>query len=90
MGGVEVLDPAARARAVGGSVDVGRSERNGRVSSEWWGGPDDERYMAFDDLRSNAKGRAERSPIELPGIAPANAHHKHTSPAQQAYEKYAK
>ena len=85
MGGVEVLDPAARARAVGGSVDVSRSERNGRVSSEWWGGPDDERYMAFDDLWANAKGRAERSPIELPGIAAANAHHKHTTPAQQAH-----
>jgi hypothetical protein len=90
MGGVQVLDPAARARAVGGSVDVSRSERNGRVSSEWWGGLGDERYMAFDNLWANATGRAERSPIELPGRAPANAHHKHTSPAQQAHRKYAK
>ena len=90
MGGVQVLDPAARARAVGGLVDVSRSERNGRVSSEWRGGPGDERYMAFDDLWAKAKGRAERSPIELPGSAPANAHHKHTSPTPQAHRKYAK
>jgi hypothetical protein len=44
MGVVEVLDPVAPARAGGWKVDVSRGERNGRVSSEWFNRPDDERY----------------------------------------------
>ena len=61
MGVVEVLDPVAPARAGGWKVDVSRGERNGRVSSEWFNRPDDERYLSLDDLRANVKGRSERS-----------------------------
>ena len=61
MGVVEVLDPVAPTRAGGGSVDVSRGERNGRVSSEWFNRPDDERYLSLDDLWANVKGRSERS-----------------------------
>lgn len=39
MGVVEVLDLVAPTRAGGWKVDVSRGERNGRVSSEWFGNP---------------------------------------------------
>jgi hypothetical protein len=61
MGIVEVLDPVAPARAGGWKVDVSRGERNGRVSSEWFNRPDDDRYLSLDDLWANVKGRSERS-----------------------------
>src|SRR3990167_6462284 len=61
MGVVEVLDPVAPTRAGGWKVDVSRGERNGRVSSEWFNRPDDERYLSLDDLCANVKGRSERS-----------------------------
>lgn len=61
MGVVEVLDPVAPARAAGWKVDVSRGERNGRVSSEWFNRPDDERYLSLDDLWANVKGRSDRS-----------------------------
>ena len=61
MGVVEVLDPVASTRAGGWKVDVRRGERNGRVSSEWFNRPDDERYLSLDDLWANVKGRSERS-----------------------------
>jgi hypothetical protein len=61
MGVVEVLDPVAPARAGGWKVDVSRGERNGRVSSEWFNRPNDERYLSLDDLWASVKGRSERS-----------------------------
>ncbi len=61
MGVVEVLDPVAPVRAGGWKVDVSRGERNGRVSSEWFNRPDDERYLSLDDLWANVKGRSDRS-----------------------------
>jgi len=61
MGVVEVLDPVAPTRAGGWKVDVSRGERNGRVSSEWFNRPDDERYLLLDDLWGSVKGRSERS-----------------------------
>jgi len=42
-------------------VDVSRGERNGRVSSEWFNRPDDERYLSLDYLWANVKGRFGRS-----------------------------
>lgn len=61
MGVVEVLDPVAPVRANGWKVEVSRGERNGRVSSEWFNRPDDERYLSLDDLWASVKGRSERS-----------------------------
>ncbi|MFG1287893.1 DUF932 domain-containing protein [Xanthobacter versatilis] len=42
-------------------VDVSRGERIGRVSSEWFSRPDDERYLSLSDLHGAVRGRAERS-----------------------------
>ena len=45
MNQVEVLE-AARDRTGGYKVDVSRGERVGRVSSEWFSRPADERYLS--------------------------------------------
>ncbi len=57
---VEVLD--ARPTPSGGyKVDVSRGDRIGRVSSEWFNRPADERYLSLSELMASVKGRAERS-----------------------------
>jgi hypothetical protein len=42
-------------------VDVSRGERVGRVSSEWFSRPDDERYLSLTDLYGAVLRRAERA-----------------------------
>ena len=61
MNNVEILEPARAMRGGGYKVDVSRGERNGRVSSEWFNRPDDERYLSLDDLWASVKARSERS-----------------------------
>jgi len=57
---VEILN--ATREAIGGyKVDVTRGERNGRVSSEWFSRPDDERFLSLSELMAAVKGRTERS-----------------------------
>ena len=57
---VEILD-AGRDRAGGYKVGVSRGERIGRVSSEWFSRPADERYLSLSDLHAAVHGRTERS-----------------------------
>lgn len=57
---VKVLD-AVRDRAGGCKVDVSRRERIGRVSSEWFSRPDDERYLSLSELFAAVRGRTDRS-----------------------------
>jgi len=45
----------------GYNVDISRGERIGRVSSEWFSRPDDERYLSLTDLHAAVRGRAERA-----------------------------
>ena len=57
---VEVLD--ARRDASGGyKVDVSRGQRIGRVSSEWFSRPADERYLSLSQLFGAVKRRTDRS-----------------------------
>jgi hypothetical protein len=42
-------------------VDVSRGERVGRVSSEWFSRPDDERYLSLTDLHDAVRRRADRA-----------------------------
>jgi hypothetical protein len=42
-------------------VDVSRGERVGRVSSEWFSRPDDERFLNLPDLHEAVRGRAEHA-----------------------------
>jgi hypothetical protein len=52
---------AARGGPGGYKVDVNRGERIGRVSSEWFSRPADERYLSLSELFAATRGRAERS-----------------------------
>jgi hypothetical protein len=57
---VSVLD--ARRDTTGGyKVDVSRGERIGRVSSEWFSRPADERYLSLSELAGSVRDRADRS-----------------------------
>lgn len=57
---VEILDAARDARA-GYKVDASRGQRIGRVSSEWFNRPADERYLSLSDLFHAVHRRTERS-----------------------------
>ncbi|MGY4598101.1 hypothetical protein ACVWXL_005847 [Bradyrhizobium sp. GM22.5] len=57
---VTVLDGARNQRA-GYRVDVSRGERVGRVASEWFSRPADDRYLSLSELHAAVRGRAERS-----------------------------
>jgi hypothetical protein len=57
---MQVLD--ARRDASGGyRVDVSRGERVGRVSSEWFSRPADQRYLSLNELARTVCDRADRS-----------------------------
>ncbi|WP_068074333.1 hypothetical protein [Novosphingobium lentum] len=57
---VSVLD-ARRDTSGGYKVDVGRGERIGRVSSEWFSRPADERYLSLSELARAVRDRADHS-----------------------------
>ena len=42
-------------------VDISRGENIGRVSSEWFSRPDDERYLSLTELYDAVKSRADRA-----------------------------
>ena len=53
---------ASRPAPVGAyKVDISRGERIGRVSSEWFSRPDDERYLSLGALHAAVRARAERA-----------------------------
>ena len=49
---MEIQAPA-RTTPNGYKVDVSRGQRIGRVSSEWFHRPDDERYLSLTDLHNS-------------------------------------
>ena len=53
--------PLPRPPAGGHRVDLGRGERIGRVSSEWFSRPADERFLSLTDLHRSGKSRSDRS-----------------------------
>src|SRR5258705_13357755 len=57
---LNIPDDARDARG-GYKVDVNCGERIGRVSSEWFSRPADERYLSLSELFAAVRGRAERS-----------------------------
>src|SRR5258707_15408076 len=52
----QTLDPAG-----GYKVDARRGQHIGRVSSEWFSRPADERYLSLSDLYAAVRRRTERS-----------------------------
>ncbi|MCB1835909.1 MAG: hypothetical protein KDH19_21045, partial [Geminicoccaceae bacterium] len=59
---MNVMSPSGNVAADRGyRVDTGRGERVGRVSSEWFRRPDDERFSSLDALMASVRQRSERS-----------------------------
>ncbi|MCW0236739.1 MAG: DUF932 domain-containing protein [Ferrovibrio sp.] len=61
---MQVLD-VGHAAGGGYKVDVTRGERVGRVSSEWFRRPDDERFLSLGELAAMVRGRADHSRSRL-------------------------
>ena len=60
MTDLEILE--SRHQSPGGyKVDASRGARVGRVSSEWFARPDDERYLSLSEFHGSVKGRSARS-----------------------------
>ena len=59
MSVMEIMD--GRPESGGYKVDVSRGGHDGRVSSEWFSRPDDEKYLSLSELYASVKGRAEQS-----------------------------
>lgn len=57
---MQVLE-ARRDVSGGYKVDVSRGSRVGRVSSEWFSRPEDERFLSLNELAGAVSGRSERS-----------------------------
>lgn len=55
------MPSTSRSPSSGFRVDISRGERIGRVSSEWFSRPDDERYLSLTDLHNAVKSRAEHA-----------------------------
>ena len=58
-----VVSPGAADAPVSGAykVDISRGQRIGRVSSEWFSRPDDERYLSLSALHEAVRARSERA-----------------------------
>ncbi|MGV1988752.1 DUF932 domain-containing protein [Agrobacterium sp. 22-221-1] len=52
-----------RSASSGFKVDISRGERIGRVSSEWFSRPDDERYLSLSDLHRAVSARTEQARV---------------------------
>ncbi len=58
---MSTLASATQTGASGFKVDISRGERIGRVSSEWFSRPDDERFLSLTDLYDTVRSRADRA-----------------------------
>jgi hypothetical protein len=58
---MNTLTHETRSASPGFKVDISRGERIGRVSSEWFSRPDDERFLSLTELCDTVRSRAERA-----------------------------
>ena len=65
-------------------VDVGRGERMGRVSSEWFPRPDDERYLSLTELTDAVRARSARSRTRVIESAAIEVHARRDNPERLA------
>lgn len=56
-----IIPQSSAPRSAGYKVDISRGQRMGRVSSEWFSRPDDERFLSLSELHAAVKARAERA-----------------------------
>src|SRR3982074_2952044 len=80
---MQVFD--ARRDASGGyRVDVSRGEGVGRVSSEWFSRPADQRYLSLNELARTVCDRAERSRTRVVESALIHVEASRTDPERLA------
>ncbi|UXN57763.1 DUF932 domain-containing protein [Phyllobacterium zundukense] len=60
---MNIMPSASSPVSTGFKVDISRGERIGRVSSEWFSRPDDERYLSLSELHYAVKTRADRAQV---------------------------
>ena len=80
---MQILD--AHSDASGGySVDVSRGERVGRVSSEWFSRPADQRYLSLNELARTVRDRTDRSRTRVVESALIHVEANRTDPERLA------
>ncbi len=62
-----LLSPVGTSATTGYKVDPSRGQRVGRVSSEWFSRPADERYLSLSELYTSVRGRTDRSQTRTVG-----------------------
>jgi hypothetical protein len=58
---MSTLSTSTQSTASGFKVDISRGARIGRVSSEWFSRPDDERFLSLTELYDTVRSRADRA-----------------------------
>ncbi len=58
---INSADNDQQTASAGFRVDISRGDRIGRVSSEWFSRPDDERYLSLTELYDAVRARADRA-----------------------------
>src|SRR3546814_3924400 len=61
-------------------VDISRGRNIGRVSSEWFSRPDDERYLSLTELYAAVRTRADRSTARVVASKEIRAEARSDSP----------
>ena len=80
---IQVLD-ASRDASGGYRVDVSRGERVGRVSSEWFSRPADQRYLSLNELANTVRDRTDRSRTRVVESALIHVEANRTDPERLA------
>lgn len=68
----------------GFKVDVSRGDRVGRVSSEWFSRPDDQRFLSLDELAHSVRQRTERSQTRIVDTASVQVEASRNDPERLA------
>ena len=80
---MQILD-ASRDASSGYRVDVSRGERVGRVSSEWFSRPADQRYLSLNELALTVRDRTDRSRTRVVESALIHVEANRTDPERLA------
>ncbi|HUD91753.1 DUF932 domain-containing protein [Sphingobium sp.] len=62
---MNMMAPAACPAQAPYKVDISRGQNIGRVSSEWFSRPDDERFLSLNDLYESVRARAEAATTHI-------------------------
>jgi len=72
--------PAAHAATAPYKVDISRGRNIGRVSSEWFSRPDDERFLSLPDLYDRVRARAEAATTRIVESRAVRVHARQDDP----------